>query len=625
MFLQVIVHTAVRTKVPLKKKVRGERSGKQKPGAITKTKSTTKSSTKPNTSAGLMQAATIAAATTTQAFKRQGTALDNAKKLAKKKKRTPAPAGTEDTPEPSTVNKTKKSAKSKLTKHNEIIDYSGRTPDSQAPTNTFGKVQKWLLESPTVPSQMGEVEHTSKVRQIMTKSASTPERLALRAPKKVKSVDNMNDKVKLQVVYKPPFKFSLKLSKNSAVKTKVLSSGVGGSRSKRKTRTDKNERGVRDPVKPRRAALLIRTVGDEVDSALAVSVKTIGNDDQQQLMMMTEPNYETLNPKADGPMYENVNLSSCASGIGLHGAGKSDSGINTATFRINKSASGSNILGSISKYNGSNGSHSNTSTAAKTNSSGRGSSNNLNQIGTFNSYSNNNSSRGSTMNLSKQYGSSQNLIRSSTTNLAKSNSRNSFDIKRGFYDMSRSSTTNLSKDRRNGSHLNLLKHQHLRSSSSNVNSLDDISMPISSHSRGRRNSTTIKSNEPGLKSNNIPRVPSNSNLKMPSQRRSSVSNIPRASLNPSSLKQHSIGAVNGGAVPVFNRQTSLQPQPMASVSRISRNDHYSGRPHTADANNHKQFEWPNLFAAEKRSKHVDPLSSDLEVMVSDVENLVNDK
>lgn len=617
------MHTAVRSKVPLKKKVRGERSSKQKSGATTKTKSSTKSSTKPNTSAGLMQAASIAAATTTQAFKRQGTALDNAKKLAKKKKRTTV--APEETAETSTENKAKKSSKSKVAKHKEIIDYSSRTADnSQSHTNTFGKVQKWLLESPIAPAQAAEVEHTSKLRQIMTKSASTPERLALRAPKKVKSVDNMNDKVKLQVVYKPPFKFSLKLSKNSAVKTKVLSGGVGGSRSKRKTRTDKNERTTRDPVKPRRAALLIRTIADEVDSPLAGGGKTSGNEDQQQLVT-TEPNYETLNPKADGPMYENINSGSCATGTGLHGAGKSD-GINTATFRINKSASGSNILGSINKYNGSNGSHSNTSTVAKTNSSGRGSSNNLNQIGTFGSYSNNNSSRGSTLNLSKQYGSSQNLIRSSTTNLAKSNSRNSFDIKRGFYDISRSSTTNLSKDRRNGSHLNLLKHQHLRGSRSNVNSLDDISMPTSSNGRGRRNSTTIKSNEPGLKSNNIPRVPSNSNLKMPSQRRSSISNIPRASLNSSSFKQHSVGSANVSAVPTFNRQTSLQPQPTAvSASRGSRNDHYPGRPHTADANNHKQFEWPALYAADKRSKIDEPLPSDLEVMVSDVENLVNDK
>lgn len=282
---------------------------------------------------------------------------------------------------------------------------------------------------------------------------------------------------------------------------------------------------------------------------------------------------------------------------------------------------------SNNKYSGSSGSHSNTSTAAKTNSSGRGSANHLNQIGTFGSYTNKNgSSQGSTTNLSKQFGSSQNLIRSSTTNLSKSNSnRNSFDIKRGFYDMSRSSTTNLSKDRRHGSHLNLLKHQHLRSSNSNVNSIDDISLPVTANnSRSRRNSSTVRSNDSSAKAN-IPRVPSNSNLKAPSQRRSSVSNIPRASLNSSSFKQQA--GTPAGNVPTFGRQTSLQPQP--STSRNSNgarcvSDHFPGRPHTADAQNNGQFEWPKMLFAEKRTINDEPLPSDLEVMVSDVENLVNE-
>lgn len=616
--LQVIVHTAIRTKVPLKKKVRGERSSKSKSAGVTKAKSSSK------TTAGLIQAATIATATTTQAFKRQATVIDNAKKLAKKKKRVSAPVQAEEQTE-QTTSKPKKSTKTKSSKHKEIIDYSSRTASNQAHTNTFGKVQKWLLESPIAPAQpSAEVEHTAKVRQLMTKSQSTPERLTQRAPKKSKSVDNMNDKVKLQVVYKPPFKFSLKLSKNSAVKTKVIGGGVGPSRSKRKNRPDKIDRSTRNGAgtsKPRRAALLIRSSGtvDEVDGPTANGSRPNCSEDQQQLVV-TEPNYETLNPKGDGPAYENVNLVNQLDGIGLHGAGKSD-GINTNTFRIHKSASGSNILGSLNKYSGSNGSHSNSSTVAKSHSSGRGSSNNLNQMGTIGSYSNNNSSRGSTMNLSKQFGSSINLIRSSTTNLSKSNSRNSFDMKRGFYDMSRSSTTNLSKDHRHGSHLNLLKHQHLRGSSSNVNSTDDISIPTSTNSRSRRSSSTIKPADTSLKAN-IPRVPSNSNLKSNSQRRSSISNIPRASLNSSSSKQQHV------VPPSFNRQTSLQTQPSTSTAQqrcVS--DHYPGRPHTADANNAIQFEWPQfLFANEKRTKNKtnEPLPSDLEVMVSDVENLVNE-
>lgn len=626
--LQVIVHTAIRTKVPLKKKVRGERSGKSKTGLASKSKST---AAKANTSAGLIQAATVATATTTQAFKRQGTALENAKKLAKKKKRTLTPSGGAEVVEPTpAVAKTKKPTKSKSPKHKEVIDYSKRgAANNQAHTNTFGKVQKWLLESPITPVQPtpAEVEHVSKVRQIMTKSQSTPERLALRTPKKSKSVDNMNDKVKLQVVYKPPFKFSLKLSKNSAVKTKVLNGAAG--RSKRKSQMEKSAHGARDAVpKPRRTALLIRTT-DEVDTPMASGHKSNCSEDQQQLML-SEPNYETLNPKVGGACYENANtISTSSSGNGLHGASKGDT-INTATFRIKKSASGSNILGTISKYNGSSGSHSNTSTAAKTSSSGRGSSNNLNQIGTFGSYSTN--SRGSTMNLSKQFGSSQNLIRSSNSNLTKSNSRNSFDIKRGFYDMSRSSTTNLSKDRRNGSHLNLLKHQHLRGSSSNVNSMDDITMPVSS-GRTRRHSTTIKSNDGAVKSGGMSRAPSNSNLKMQQpQRRGSISNIPRASLTSSSFKRHGAPPSSSGNQPLFHRQTS-QPSTSTSTGAASRmprcpvSDQYTGRPHTADAkNNSVPFEWPALhYAAEKRSKNDGPSDMVDVMMVSDVENLVNDK
>lgn len=336
--------------------MRGERSTKSK--SIPNAKK--KSSSKTNTSTGLIQAATVATATTTQAFKRQGTALDNAKKLAKKKKRVSAPIVAEEqntTAKPQTDQapaKAKKSSKPKSAKHKEIIDYSSRTGDSHSHSNTFGKVHKWLLESPVAPTQpSAEVEHTSKVRQIMTKSQSTPERLAPRAPKKVKSANNLNDKVKLQVVYKPPFKFSLKLSKNSAVKTKVLSTGVAGvagvagTRSKRKNRTEKTDRGTRDGavVKPRRTALLIRSAAtaDEHDGPMISGLKTNCSEDQQQLVT-SEPNYETLTPKVDTPTYENVSLSTGG------GANKSDA-INTATFRINKSASGSNILGkSISMF-----------------------------------------------------------------------------------------------------------------------------------------------------------------------------------------------------------------------------------------------------------------------------------
>lgn len=614
----MIVHTAVRTKVPLKKKVRGER--KPKNGAISKLKSGTTNKANTSAAAGLAQtsaattnAATGADATATAialAIKRQGASLANAKKLVKRTKRTSnqhdETADSNIATVSAATSKPKKSTtRSKSAKHKGIIDYSKRMNDkhSHSHTNTFSRVHKWLLESPvgtasqpttssgTSPTTANEAEHgAAKVRQaMMSKSQSMPERLALRPPKNVKSVDNMNDnKVKLQVVYKPPFKFRLKLSKNSAVKTKVVGAGGAGMRSKRKTPIDKNNvgRSTRDGgPKGRRTALLIRTTTDEVDGATGVDC----TDDQQKLML-SEPNYETLNPKTDrssnSNTYENVTTATTSSG--LHGAGKSDS-INTATFRINKSASASNMLGSGNKYHSisnsnSNGSHSNASTAAKTSHSGKGSSQNLDQIGTFGSYSTN--SRGSTMNLSKQFGSSQNLIRASNSNLAKSSSRNSFDIKRGFYDMSRSSTTNLHKDRRHGSHLNLLKHQHLRGSNSNMNSLDDVSMPMASNGRSRRNSTT---NSNGKSNDGMSRSASKSNMKITPQRRSSVSNIPRASLNGTSSSKASNG--NGGQ-PSFQRQTSQPTTMSSSASTVRMPRTPSERPHTADAKNNKPFEWP---------------------------------
>lgn len=642
------MHTAIRTKVPFKKKVRGQRSSKSKTASTSKSKS--KSTQNKTTTSGLMQAAAIATGSTNHAFKRQSGTADDTTKLTKKKKRsttTNAVVANDEQAsklqsDSSGLSKSKKlQTKTKpSSKHKEIIDYSMRSPVDNTQTTAMGKVEQWLLDSPVAQQSIPmEQEHITKTRQ-MNKSQSTPERLALRAPKKVKSVSNLNDKVKLQVVYKPPFKFSLRLSKNSAVKTKVIGGTAAElARSKRKSRTDKtrtNRDSVAIPNKNRRSALLIRSkVTDEVDGALSFNLKTnsSNNDDRQQLMPQ-EPNYETLTPKKDSLAYENLKNSA----EDTKRANKQEP-INTATFRINKSASGPNINGHTNKLFNTNSSPCNT-TGSKSSGS-RGSSNNLSKIGNGTGHSardhishKNPSNRSSTTNLSKQFGSSQNLMRSSTTNLSKANTnRNSFDIKRGFYDMSRSSTTNLSKDRRHGSHLNLLKHQHLRGSSSNMNSFEDIALPATfasttssgmNNGRMRRNSSTIKSSD-SLTKTSIPRVPSNSNLKMPSLRHggSTNNNIPRASLNFGASTRHNPQNVQPAQ---FMRQTSLQPQPVTSKinATIRNSDQYLMRPHTAECNVDKKFEWSPTMLTDKKTKIDEPLPSDLEVMVSDVENLVND-
>lgn len=542
----------------------------------------------------------------TKLFKRQTlNPSDSPKKGAKKKKRVAAPVVDEDQHKiqattDATPLKTKNQKKSK-SKHKEVIDYS-----KQNHSNTFGKVQKWLLESPIVaqpaategiPSNT-EVEHASKVRNIMSKSQSTPERLALRSPKKVQSVSNLNDKVKLQVVYKPPFKFSLKLSKNSAVKTKVLGGGGGVSRNKRKTRTDKithETAALPAAMGGRRTGLLVRTtsITDNISEMPTPMGATISS---AAVNNTGEPNYETLNSKRDlVPVYENVNVTS------------KDAIINSATFRINRSASGSNITKQVNQAMSSPHQFSHSSSSSKA----RGSSSNINLISAASGGQS--SSADLSCGANTQFGSSQNLIRSSTTNLSKTN-RNSFDIKRGGQDLSRSSTTNLSKDRRHGSHANLYRQRNAGGGSNGNLQFDEI--PPSS--RSRKNSNSLKqsqSPDSTASKTSIPRVPSNSNLKIPSLRRGSISNIPRANLKTNSFNQHS--RFNGVS-------TQQQQHQHHQAKRNGTSDQASsGRPHTSDCTDGGQFEWPQRYIVDKMSKD-EPLPSDLEVMVSDVENLVND-
>lgn len=622
------MHTAIRTKVPFKKKVRGERSSKSKAAAANVgLKSTGK---KKSTSAGFMQAAAVAAGSTNHVFKRQTSSADDAHKLEKKKKRTTvtnAPNDEQPTTsgaQPDTATRKVKKSQSKTkvsSKHKEIIDYSKRTAVDESQSNAIGKVHQWLQDSPiTQPPK--EQEHVAKTRQ-MNKSQSTPERLAQRTPKKSKSATNLDEKVKLQVVYKPPFKFSLKLSKNPTVKTKVIGTALGAAaelqRSKRRSRVEKARQSIATG-KVRRSALLIRSKGsDETDGVLPFNLMpSLSNtEDRQQLMPPQEPNYETLNTRRD-------------SSTGVKSTAKPEP-INTNTFRINKSASGSNVIAHNNKLLNNN---SPSNTFESKSSGSRGSSTNLNKLGSLNAHPSGeymnvrgSSNRASALNLSKQFGgSSQNLMRSSTTNLSKANSnRNSFDTKRGFYDMSRSSTTNLSKERRQGSQLNLLKHQHLRGASSK----EDIMLPAvfaststSNGTRSRRNSSASRAPDTLTKTTSIPRVPSNSNLKIPSLRHGGTNNnIPRASLNMGTSMKHSANP--------FLRQTSLQTQakgPSSSSPRHSIADYYPSRPHTAECNTDKKFDWSPMIKGDKLDKNNESLPSDLEVMVSDIDTLVtNDK
>uniref|UniRef100_A0A336LDM6 CSON008810 protein n=1 Tax=Culicoides sonorensis TaxID=179676 RepID=A0A336LDM6_CULSO len=293
------------------------------------------------------------------------------------------------------------------------------------------------------------------------------------------------------------------------------------------------------------------------------------------------------------------------------GPGTTSTPINTATFRISKSASGSALLNNkpsvqvssnpnpspILQHNSRNqpspsSQHSFNKYVHNNNSSSKGSSiNNLNQVSGH--------SRRSSLsnNLSKQYfgGSSQNLTRSSTTNLTKAN-RNSFHIKPQNYELSRSSTTNLTKDhhghqKHHGSHANLRR-----------GSTDDLP---GIYGRSRKNSTSSRQN--------MSRTSSNTNLAKQNRHHGSSNNIPRANIGKSSPPYE------------MQRQISLQHQPKTTTSNATRDHHqfFHSRPHTAacDTTDQKQFEWPKSLSSLERRPKDEPLPSDMEVMLSDVENL----
>lgn len=615
------MHTAVRTKVPLKKKVRGERKKKSSSKAPALPQ---KENIMPNSLANAATSPTlpinILPTLKSLSSKRQQKSTDSPRKLLRKKKK-PRPSSEESTPkkEVEQVAPVKPSRKpKKKSKHKEVIDYS----NSESHSNTFGKVQKWLLESPIVSSAASQIEHASKTSNIINKSQSTPENLTAMQRSannaKVKSTNNINDKVRLQVVYKPPFKFSLKFSKNDpSVKTKVI--GIDKSQRNNKARVDRKRNSLEDPIRSRRTALLIRSATEEINNKLM-------ND------FIDEPMYETLNSKMNPsqhqrqksltmpidsmPNYENIPSSSTANLIDLSLTNSSTSPvINTATFRVNKSASGSNItnrnlpvvatpvLSKTRRTNSHKGSHQNLTNTSG--SSGR----------------ERRSSIGNSSNLIKFGGSTQNLTRSSTTNLTKNRQDG---IKRRASDMNRSSTTNLNKYHRQHSSHSSSNNLRRGGSYMDVNAGEDYQGGVSSNERkthSRKNSMNMKESM-GSKSN-LPRTYSNSNLMSggplpgPSRRESINNNIPRASL---------INTTNNNQ---FNRQISLNVKPtlLSQQSRMLIEEVNKNRPQTSscDSSMFKNFEWPKVLTTQRSLPVNDAQQSDMEVMVSDVENLVNDR
>lgn len=580
----VIVHTAMRIKVPLKKKVRGERKKNQQSSSATNQKES-------NTAAN-----SATRKPTLNVANRQIKMKESPRKTLyhNKKKRSQSGEVEEQSQQVSkALRRTKGSQKSK-----EIIDYS----NPQQHLNTFGKVQKWLLESPIVASATSQFEHGSKTptTTMMNKSQSNPENLsnAITQHKQHRSPINtsskpkmkaMNNKMRLQVVFKPPFKFSLKLSKNeNAEKT---------NESNRKHDSRKRN-SIDNQVMPKRTALLIRS---NVEEAI--------DDKSKSEFINQEPMYETLNSKiisshrqsksatSNAPNYENLpTTSSTANLIDATLNNSFSSPINTATFRVNKSSSGNNITNKNLPV---------ISTSVLRNSS------NVTNASHRENQKRRLSASNSSSNLIKFGGSTQNLTRSSTTNLTKNqNSSTRHDgIKRRASDMNRSSTTNLNK------------HNRHNTSNSNLRRGDSY-VDVSNEDRSSSNEKKSHSRKSSLSK-------SNSNLanasvsQTGSSRRESFNknNIPRASLINSTI-------ANALSNTPFQRQISFnfKPTPLSKQSRVLIDELNKNRPQTSscDSSMFKNFEWPRVLSTQRSLPAENALQSDMEVMVSDGETLEND-
>ncbi|XP_045493798.1 uncharacterized protein LOC123692979 [Colias croceus] len=205
---QMIVHTAVRSKLPLKKKValrtRAYRGKKDQ---------TNKQSDKASPSHAAKNGK-----------KRKPTPqakLDDAIKVAKE---ATAVVTNADGKSPKHVILSKhkgKVKKRKLKMKKETIDYSSMQKHPSSPikdTEALTKVQKWLLSSP----QPSSIPKSKSIPVGLTERTHRQISKGSRKTRPSKSATNLfsGEKARLQVVFKPPFRFSVKICKSD--KTKVV-------------------------------------------------------------------------------------------------------------------------------------------------------------------------------------------------------------------------------------------------------------------------------------------------------------------------------------------------------------------------------------------------------------------
>ncbi|KRT83873.1 hypothetical protein AMK59_4262, partial [Oryctes borbonicus] len=203
---QVTVHPQLRSKLPLKKKVRnGKKIKRQHNGSPSKSKVSPKKKKR------------VSAAVAVE---------DNRKKVGDSAAVIEIPPSKVKRSQQSNVSKKKKKKK-------EVIDYSGvqndqdgkkglitaevvHNPVTPEVTDPVGKVQNWLLKS----HHAALPKSKSTPAGLTDKANRSPHKRPTIRPKSDKSkshsignLPNDKDKVRLQVVYKPPFKFSVKLKK----------------------------------------------------------------------------------------------------------------------------------------------------------------------------------------------------------------------------------------------------------------------------------------------------------------------------------------------------------------------------------------------------------------------------
>lgn len=673
----VIVHTAVRTKVPFKKKVRGERSTTNNPSNGNKTKfsgSKINKSSHAHSRAGKTAAAAVAATTATNTNNTTAAvaaaanvAVGDIKKPPVRTKKNRV-AGSNSKSAHAVINavvnaeKTNQDnlKKSKKKKHSkEIIDYSSRTgPALAGPpinhTNTFGKVQKWLLESPIVAQPLSHIEHSSKVRKVMSKSQSTPERLVQKTPTKSKSMGNLsNEKVKLQVVYKPPFRFALRLSKNTKVKTHVMGNN---NKFKRHSRTDnKRSSGTHqmDGSGSGNGGSGVKSLGEKTKRA-ALLLRS-NNDEDNQILTLNEPNYETLNPKTapskmENPFYENMKFMQT-----------NDKRHSDPTVATNDSGATSNNTGSRASSVKKSSSKSNLEAHNQTQHFQRSSSSS-NPFAVVDSNRNSRKlSESNADNLSRNFGSTQNLINSSQSNLSKSKKRSSLNLKSSLNKNGKDPPLNTKRSnsnlnlRRDSSSTNMVVEnskavKHLQMQPQPQPQLLRRSISSSTHT----NQTSVTGN-PLAKSSSSSSTPAGVPTQLPSynaQRssRASFSNIPRASLslanssNASSAGSNSPANTNSSHTNFpFNNQTtaveqrrsrsSLPPPPIQPQPQQSGHGHQRSNSVRQHAHNYHPPPLPNITTTTSAALNAainskiqstnTELPSDLEVMISDIENLVS--